>query len=361
MNTTPQGMAATVPHALTTHAGGYARALAGSGVEPGGVVHANLTAPMLVTHALRRDEGRLSAEGALIVKTGIHTGRSVADKFSVDHPEISGDIWWRHGNQKLDVAHFEILKGRVQAYLQGRELFTQDLYAGADPAHRVRVRLVSTEAWHTLFARNMFIRPSETELETFEPDYVILHAPNFQADPAIDGVRSSTAIAVSFVQRMIVIAGTEYGGEIKKSIFGVMNWKLPAEGVMPMHCSANVGRTTDGSPGDVALFFGLSGTGKTTLSSDPDRPLADFLARAWIASQGFAMARWESCAAPCCASGAVFEDDATLLKLASYIVCTFKVAGTACKSPLDDCSLDLPCIDEIIVTAPEPFFRINLK
>ena len=273
MNTTPQGMAATVPHALTTHAGGYARALAGSGVEPGGVVHANLTAPMLVTHALRRDEGRLSAEGALIVKTGIHTGRSVADRFSVDHPEISGDIWWRHGNQKLDVAHFEILKGRVQAYLQGRELFTQDLYAGADPAHRVRVRLVSTEAWHTLFARNMFIRPSETELETFEPDYVILHAPNFQADPAIDGVRSSTAIAVSFVQRMIVIAGTEYGGEIKKSIFGVMNWKLPAEGVMPMHCSANVGRTTDGSPGDVALFFGLSGTGKTTLSSDPDRPL----------------------------------------------------------------------------------------
>ncbi len=273
MNTTPQGMAATVPHALTAHAGFYARALAGSGVAPGGVIHANLTAPMLVTHALRRNEGRLSAEGALIVKTGIHTGRSVADKFTVDHPEISDDVWWRHGNQKLDVAHFEILKGRVQAYLQGRELFTQDLYAGADPAHRVRVRLVSTEAWHTLFARNMFIRPSETELETFEPDYVILHAPNFQADPAIDGVRSSTAIAVSFVQRMIVIAGTEYGGEIKKSIFGVMNWKLPAEGVMPMHCSANVGRTTDGSPGDVALFFGLSGTGKTTLSSDPDRPL----------------------------------------------------------------------------------------
>jgi len=273
MNTTPQGMAATVPHALTGHTSGHARALAGSGVAPGGVVHANLTAAMLVTHALRRDEGRLSAEGALIVKTGIHTGRSVADKFSVDHPEITSDIWWRHGNQKLDVAHFEIFKGRVQAYLQGRELFTQDLYAGADPAYRVRVRLVSTEAWHTLFARNMFIRPSEAELDIFEPDYVILHAPNFHADPAIDGVRSSTAIAVSFLQRMIVIAGTEYGGEIKKSIFGVMNWKLPAEGVLPMHCSANVGRTTDGSPGDVALFFGLSGTGKTTLSSDPDRPL----------------------------------------------------------------------------------------
>lgn len=273
MNTLPLGLAATPSQALTGHDTGATHALAGSGVVPGAAVHANLTAPMLVTHALRRGEGRLSAEGALIVKTGIHTGRSVADKFSVDHPEITNDVWWRHGNQRLSVPHFEIFKGRVQAYLQGRELFTQDLFAGADPAHRIRVRLVSTEAWHTLFARNMFIRPLEAELETFEPDYVILHAPNFQADPAIDGVRSSTAIAVSFLQRMIVIAGTEYGGEIKKSIFGVMNWKLPAEGVLPMHCSANVSRTNDGSPGDVALFFGLSGTGKTTLSSDPDRPL----------------------------------------------------------------------------------------
>ena len=273
MNTLPLSLAATPSKALTAHDTGATRALAGSGVVPGAAVHANLTAPMLVTHALRRGEGRLSAEGALIVKTGIHTGRSVADKFSVDHPEITNEIWWRHGNQRLSVPHFEIFKGRVQGYLQGRELFTQDLFAGADPAHRIRVRLVSTEAWHTLFARNMFIRPLEAELETFEPDYVILHAPNFQADPAIDGVRSSTAIAVSFLQRMIVIAGTEYGGEIKKSIFGVMNWKLPAEGVLPMHCSANVSRTNDGSPGDVALFFGLSGTGKTTLSSDPDRPL----------------------------------------------------------------------------------------
>ena len=156
----------------------------------------------------------------------------------------------------------------MQAYLQGQELFIQDLYAGADPAHRVRVRLVTTTAWHALFARNMFIRPPAEDMDGFEPDYVILHAPYFQADPDIDGVRTSTAIALSFDQKLIVIAGTEYAGEIKKSIFTVMNWKLPAEDVLPMHCSANIGKG-----GDVALFFGLSGTGKTTLSSDPARPL----------------------------------------------------------------------------------------
>jgi phosphoenolpyruvate carboxykinase (ATP) len=152
--------------------------------------------------------------------------------------------------------------------LQGRELFTQDLYAGADPANRVRVRLVSTSAWHAMFARNMFIRPPKPDLAGFQPDYVILHAPDFQADPAIDGVRSSTAIALSFAEKLIVIAGTEYAGEIKKSIFTVMNWLLPQKGVMPMHCSANIG-----ADGDTALFFGLSGTGKTTLSSDPARKL----------------------------------------------------------------------------------------
>ncbi len=250
-----------------------ASALAGTHVFPGAAVHANLPPSQLIAHALRRNEGTLSADGALIVKTGAHTGRSVADKFMVDEPAVSSEVWWRHGNQKLAPHHFTTLKLRVQAYLQGQELFTQDLYAGADPGHRVRVRLVSTEAWHTLFARNMFIRPDPSELTAFEPDYVILHAPRFQADPTIDGVRSSTAIVVSITERIVVIAGSEYGGEIKKSIFGVMNWILPAEGVLPMHCSANVSRTTDGRPGEVALFFGLSGTGKTTLSSDSNRPL----------------------------------------------------------------------------------------
>jgi len=242
--------------------------LAGTGVLHATTVHANLTASALVPHAIRRNEGTLAEHGAFIAITGVHTGRSVKDKFVVDEPSISADVDWGKVNQRLSPAHFELFKNRVQAYLSGQELFTQDLYAGADPAHRIRVRLVTTGAWNALFARNMFIRPTEAELVDFEPDYVILHAPLFQADPALDGVRSTTAVVLSFEQKLIVIAGTEYAGEIKKSIFTVMNWLLPARGVLPMHCSANVGRD-----GDVALFFGLSGTGKTTLSSDPKRPL----------------------------------------------------------------------------------------
>ncbi len=242
--------------------------LAGSGVRVAAKLHANLTAPSLVAHALRTGEGRLSADGALIVRTGIHTGRSVGDKFVVDEPSTTADIWWGKINQKLPEPKFAILKSRVQAYLQGRELYTQDLYAGADPANRIRVRLVTTGAWQALFARNMFIRPPTAELAGFAPDYVILHAPDFETDPSIDGVKSTSAIALSFAEKLIVIAGTQYAGEIKKSIFTVMNWILPPKGVLPMHCSANIGKDED-----AALFFGLSGTGKTTLSSDPARRL----------------------------------------------------------------------------------------
>jgi phosphoenolpyruvate carboxykinase (ATP) len=245
-----------------------AAALAGTGVQASCPVKSNQTAPLLVAEALRRHEGRLSVDGAFMVETGVHTGRSVQDKFVADDPSVTADIWWGKINQHMPVERFNTIKGRVQAFLQGQEVFTQDLYAGADPEHRVRVRLVTTEAWIALFARNMFIRPPAEDLEGFKPDYVILHAPLFQTDPAIDGVRSSTTIALSFEQKLIVIAGTEYAGEVKKSIFTVMNWLLPANGVLPMHCSANVGKD-----GDVALFFGLSGTGKTTLSSDPDRKL----------------------------------------------------------------------------------------
>ncbi|HQT73981.1 MAG TPA: phosphoenolpyruvate carboxykinase [Acidiphilium sp.] len=252
----------------TDSAARNAAILAQAGITRAATVHANLTAPALVTHALRRGEGRLSADGALMVETGVHTGRSVADKFVVDEPETTAEIWWGSVNQKLSASHYATLRGRVQAFLQDRELFIQDLFAGADPKNRIRVRLVTTNAWQALFARNMFIRPAEAELEGFEPDFVILHAPDFETDPAIDGVRSSTAIALSFAERRIVIAGTQYAGEIKKSIFTVMNWLLPARGVLPMHCSANIGRDDD-----VALFFGLSGTGKTTLSSDPARRL----------------------------------------------------------------------------------------
>jgi phosphoenolpyruvate carboxykinase (ATP) len=242
--------------------------LSGTGVTCAPSVHANLETAALTSHAVRRGECKLSVDGAIIVETGVHTGRSVKDKFVVDEPGVSEHIWWA-GNKKLPMAKFELLKGRVQAYLQGQELFVQDLYAGADPDHRIRVRLVTTGAWQALFTRHMFIRPSREELADFEPDYVILHAPEFMADPALDGVRTATAIALSFTQKVILICGSLYAGEIKKSIFTVMNWLLPAAGVMPMHCSANVDRAT----GDVALFFGLSGTGKTTLSSDPERPL----------------------------------------------------------------------------------------
>jgi phosphoenolpyruvate carboxykinase (ATP) len=256
-----------------TFAATASAALKGTGVHATREVHANLSAPALVAESLRRFEGRLSADGAVMVNTGVHTGRSVQDKFVVDEPGTTADVWWGKINQRLSPEKFVVLKGRVQAYLQGQDLFVQDVYAGADPARRIRVRMVTTTAWHALFARNMFIRPPEHDLADFEPDYIILHAPHFQADPAVDGVRSTTAIALSFEQKLIVIAGTEYAGEVKKSIFTVMNWKLPAEGVLPMHCSANIGTEPDGTHRDVALFFGLSGTGKTTLSSDPHRPL----------------------------------------------------------------------------------------
>ena len=245
-----------------------AAALAGTGVQASRPVLSNLTTAALVAESLRRHEGRLSATGALMVETGVHTGRSMQDKFVVDEPSVTKDIWWGKINQPMSVEKFAGFRNRVTAFLQGQALFTEDLYAGADPEHRVRVRLVTTQAWNALFARNMFIRPAETELADFEPDYVILHAPKFETDPAVDGVRSSTTIALSFEQKLIVIAGSEYAGEMKKSIFTVMNWLLPAKGVLPMHCSANIGQD-----GDVALFFGLSGTGKTTLSSDPDRAL----------------------------------------------------------------------------------------
>jgi phosphoenolpyruvate carboxykinase (ATP) len=251
-------------------------ALGGTGLASFVAVHANLKAAPLVALALQRGEGKLSTDGALVVRTGAHTGRSAQDKFVVDEPESSADIWWDYVNRKLSPTGFAALAGDVRAYLQGQVLFTQDLYAGAAPAHRIKVRLVTTNAWHALFARNMFIRPEAADLEGFTPDYVILHAPDLLVDPHRCGVRSSTAVALSFAQKLIVISGTQYAGEIKKSIFTIMNWLLPAKGVLPMHCSANIG-----PGGDTALFFGLSGTGKTTLSSDPERKLIGDDEHAW--------------------------------------------------------------------------------
>ncbi|GAB4326059.1 MAG: phosphoenolpyruvate carboxykinase (ATP) [Candidatus Sumerlaeia bacterium] len=230
----------------------------------------NLTSPELVEEAVRRGEGLLAENGPLVVQTGQYTGRSPRDKFIVEEPGSKDDVWWGTVNVPFPEQRYERLRGRVLAYLQRRCLYISDLYVGADPNYRFKLRLLSDSAWSSLFARNMFIRPaSDKELANYEPDYHILHAPGFKATPALDGTRSEAAVILNFARREVLIAGTEYGGEIKKSIFTVMNYLMPPRGVLSMHCSANYG--TDRN--DVSLFFGLSGTGKTTLSIDSTRRL----------------------------------------------------------------------------------------
>jgi len=230
----------------------------------------NLSAARLYEHALRRGEGMLAATGPLVVATGEHTGRSPRDKFIVDE-EAFNEVWWGEVNQRIEPAAFDDLHSRLTDYLGGRERFIQDLYACADPDYRLRVRVVSESAWSALFARNLFIVPTEEERAADrgrEPDFTVVHAPGVASDPAAQGTRSETAIVVSFSHGIVLIAGTGYAGEIKKAIFGVLQFLLPKRGIATMHCSANVGRN-----GDAALFFGLSGTGKTTLSTDPTRTL----------------------------------------------------------------------------------------
>ena len=233
-----------------------------------GTVHWNLTAPFLYEHAVRRGEGELGAGGSFVACTGYHTGRSPKDKYIVEEPGTKDTVAWGSINQAIDGARFDSLHHRMLAYLQGRELFVEDLYAGADPEYRLPVRVISDSAWHALFARNMFIRPPAARLEEFEPAFTILHAPEFRAVPEFDRIRSETFILVNFAERLVLIGGTRYAGEIKKSVFGYLNFVLPSRDVLPMHCSANVGPA-----GDCAIFFGLSGTGKTTLSADPARTL----------------------------------------------------------------------------------------
>jgi phosphoenolpyruvate carboxykinase (ATP) len=230
-------------------------------------IHPNLTPPMLVEHALRRSEGVLTDCGAFTAVTAPHTGRSAKDKFLVDEPGIRDRIWWEK-NGRMDPAAFERLQEDVRAYLDARELFVQDLFAGADPAFRLPVRFITPNAWHALFVRNMFIRALPAELAQFRPGFTVLHAPDLQADPARHATRSGTFVVINFAKKVVLIGGTRYAGEMKKSIFTALNYLLPAQGVMPMHCSANVGPS-----GDTAIFFGLSGTGKTTLSADPSRQL----------------------------------------------------------------------------------------
>ena len=228
----------------------------------------NLTAAALYEESIRRREGIAAAAGPLVVRTGKHTGRSPQDKFFVREPGSEGHIDWGKTNKDFDQGAFDALLRRVDAYLREKDVFVLDAFAGADPAYRLPIRVVTEYAWHNLFARHLFIPAKGAELQSFAPEFAVVDAANFLADPQRDGTRSETFIIVDLGRKLILIGGTTYGGEIKKSIFTVMNYLLPLRGAMPMHCSANVGKA-----GDTAIFFGLSGTGKTTLSADPERAL----------------------------------------------------------------------------------------
>ena len=243
-------------------------ALEQQGMRHLGTLHWNLPMPVLYEHAVRRREGEVVAGGSFSVNTGAFTGRTPRDKYIVDEPGTRDAVAWGKINQPLPPERFESLRQRMLAYLQGRELFVQDLYAGADPTYRLPVRVITDSAWHSLFSRNMFIRPPADQLAAFEPAFTILHAPKFFAIPELDRINSETFIFVNFDERLVLIGGTAYAGEIKKSVFGYLNFMLPPQDVLPMHASANVGPL-----GDCAIFFGLSGTGKTTLSADNSRTL----------------------------------------------------------------------------------------
>lgn len=243
-----------------------------AGIETTGLadlssVRWNLGEADLVETAVRRGEGRLTAHGAFVATTGQHTGRSPKDKFVVADATTDPRIWWDN-NKRMEKEAFERLREDFKAHAKGRDLFVQDLIGGADPQNAVKVRVVTEYAWHSLFIRNLLIRPAREALEDFEPELTIIDLPSFRADPGRHGSRTETVIACDFTGNTILIGGTSYAGEMKKSVFTVLNYRLPENGVMPMHCSANVGAN-----GDVAVFFGLSGTGKTTLSADPRRTL----------------------------------------------------------------------------------------
>src|SRR5690606_15371336 len=208
--------------------------------------------PVLYEEALRRDEGVMAEGGALVVRTGVHTGRSANDKFIVRDPTTEGQIWWGAVNKPFEPERFDALRRRMLNYFEKGQVYVQDCWAGADPEYRLAVRVITESAWHALFARNMFRAPTAEELTGFEPGFTVLHAPGFTAKPERDGTRSDVFILVNFAERMVLIGGTSYAGEIKKSIFSILNHLLPERDVLPMHCSANVG-----PKGDSAIFFGL--------------------------------------------------------------------------------------------------------
>jgi phosphoenolpyruvate carboxykinase (ATP) len=243
--------------------------LARQGISTSATLHWNLITAPLVEHAIRNGEGVLAKDGPLVVATGKHTGRSAKDKFIVRDAETESTIWWGDTNKGMTPAHFAALKADFMAAVGVKEtLYVADLYGGSQPEYRVNVRVINEFAWHNLFIRTLLVRPDPAVLSGFTPEFTIIDLPSFRADPARHGCRSETVIAVNFTEKLILIGGTAYAGEMKKSVFGILNYKLPVQGVMPMHCSANIG-----PKGDTAVFFGLSGTGKTTLSADASRTL----------------------------------------------------------------------------------------
>jgi phosphoenolpyruvate carboxykinase (ATP) len=243
--------------------------LSSQAIETRAKIHANLGTADLVEHAVRRNEGQLAKHGPLVVKTGQHTGRSAKDKFIVRDAETENTVWWGKSNVAMTPEHFAALKADFLAALADKpELYVADLFGGSQPEHRVNVRVINELAWHNLFIRTLLVRPTAGELAQFAPEYTIIDLPSFRADPARHGCRTETVIAVNLSEKLILIGGTAYAGEMKKSVFGILNYLLPARGVMPMHCSANIG-----PDGKTAVFFGLSGTGKTTLSADASRTL----------------------------------------------------------------------------------------
>ena len=239
------------------------------GIETRATLHWNLVTAKLIETAVARGEGKLAAEGPLVVETGPHTGRSAQDKFIVRDAETESTVWWGKSNKAMTPEQFALLKADFLTALKDKEdLFIQDLFGGSQPEHRVRVRIINELAWHNCFIRTMLVRPDESALRGFQAEYTIIDLPSFRADPARHGCRGETVIAVNFTEKLILIGGTKYAGEMKKSVFSLLNYLLPVDGVMPMHCSANIG-----PKGDTAVFFGLSGTGKTTLSADASRTL----------------------------------------------------------------------------------------
>jgi phosphoenolpyruvate carboxykinase (ATP) len=253
------------------------------GITTPAELHWNLTTAPLVEHAVQRGEGLLAKDGPLVVRTGKHTGRSAQDRFLVKNRVSRDTVWWGKTNKPMEPDAFDRLHEDMLAALGTKEkLFVQDLYGGSQPEHRVRVRVINELAWHNLFIRTMLVRPKAADLSGFVPEYTIIDLPSFRADPERHGCRSETVIAVNLEKKLILIGGTAYAGEMKKSVFGLLNFILPTAGIMPMHCSANIGPN-----GDTAVFFGLSGTGKTTLSADPNRTLIGDDEHGWSDSAVF--------------------------------------------------------------------------